>query len=311
MNKMRSKKLLQNVLVQRAARGLQYVHTRAVFEYWLKKRELFGHPLLRRIEVLCAAQKPLPPARRKRAVVCTSLMIRRHRLVFSDTTQPNSLPPTSSEVVTLRELRQKLERMRILLDLGWKRERLKRECLVAGLSLFDVYDELSHRDMLEWGARTGDNGETSDDEAMEEDGGGDEMDVDEERAVRRSSTRSRSPAVHKRLPQPSLPRSLLESPKKSVAGPSKKSTSRSPGKASPASRAKKTAASPLGKAANGTASPRHSNGVRGTNGRTTNGHVSPRRARQVSPRRAGHKRSREHIIEAPWRKHKRRKEIVK
>lgn len=282
MNKMRSKKLLQNTLVQRAARGLQHVHTRAVFEYWLKKREHYGHPLLRRIELLCAAQKPLPPARRKRTAKC-------------------SLPPTSDEVVTLRELRQKLERMRILLDLGWKRERLKRECLVAGLSLFDVYDELSCRDMLEWG----EDREASDDEVIdepqEESKEVEAMEVDDEPVgSRRTSPRSPSPALPKRLPKPTLPRSLLDTPKKGVSkSPSK---GKSPGITSPAGKAKKPAASPLGKAANGTASPRHSNGVR-SNGASANG--------RVSPRRAGHKRSREHIIEAPWRKHKRRRQIVK
>jgi len=296
MNKMRSKKLLQNPLVQRAAKGLQQVHTRAVFEYWLKKRELYAHPLIRRIEVLCAAQKPLPPQRRKRVVA-------------------KSLPPTSAEVVKLREVRQKLERMRILLDLGWKRERLKRECLAAGRTLFDVYDELSCRDMLDWDRPA--NGTNGVAESDKEDSDVEMAESDAEQETKkeprdapplpRRTGRARSPApgLPRNLPKPALPSSLLQG---SGAAQGKAASCVTPKKshkakipvASPKSqksKSHKATPSPLRKEANGTASPRHSNGING------------RRNGRVSPRRAGNKRSRDHVIEAPWRNHKRRRKV--
>jgi len=85
-----------------------------VYNYWLQKRKAKGKPLLRRLQVAAKDEE----------------VVSKRKLFTPRVTQ--------ADVEKLRQLRNEMERVRLLTDMSWKRERFKRQLLTIDRDGFET-----------------------------------------------------------------------------------------------------------------------------------------------------------------------------
>ena len=89
----------------------------AVYNYWLRKRADWGHSLNQRLEAVYCQER-------------TAKKLHNRKIVKS--------PPNIDELISIKRFRFEFEMSRLLVDMAWKRERLKKSNLGAMSEIFDL-----------------------------------------------------------------------------------------------------------------------------------------------------------------------------